>query len=171
MRGIAALVDTFLGIPTCHGCDGRSSVNLTQCSVSSSDSKGHYHYGHFKPQSGLIMKNNYLAAHLLPAPYRARCNSLLHLFGSWLFEAALLDCETLHISKVNAADRSRASSVSFTTESFASNRPRNEDPRDRPRSSTVVEVNESINVFPVDDYENGKAAAIGKLFVIQEISR
>ena len=170
MRGIAALVDTFLGIPTGHGCDGRSSANLTLCSVSSTDSKGTVIMVILKPQSGLVMKNNYLAAHLLPAPYRARCNSLLHLFGSWLFEAALLDCETLHLSKVNPADRSRASSVSFTTESFASNRPRNEDPRDRPRSSTVVEVNESLSVFPVDDYENGKAAAIGKLFDYQEIS-
>ena len=93
---------------------------------------------------------------------------MLHLFGSWLFEAALLDCETLQTSKVNVADRSRASSVSFTTETFA-NRPRNDDPRDRPRSSTVVEANDSLSVFPVDDYENGKAEAIGRLFGMKNV--
>jgi len=40
MRGIAALVDTLLGIPTCHGRDSRSSVNLTHCSINLTDSKG-----------------------------------------------------------------------------------------------------------------------------------
>ena len=27
------------------------------------------------------------------APARPKCNSILHLFGEWLFEAALIGCE------------------------------------------------------------------------------
>ena len=59
-------------------------------------------------------------------------------------------------------DRSRAASVSVASEPF-SNRPRNEDLRDRPRSSTVVDPNEALSVFPVDDYENGRAEALATL--------
>lgn len=99
-------------------------------------------------------------------PYRSRCNSLLHLFGSWLFEAALLDCDGRHDIRGNLndtkqsspliTDRSRASSVSVTSETpMYSN---------RPRSATVIEFLD----FPAPSlqpsgYENGQAEALGAL--------
>ena len=100
-----------------------------------------------------------------PIMHRARCNSLLHLFGSWLFEAALIDCETQFNMKVTAAetsssslhltDRSRASSVSVTSESSLQS--------NRPRSATVVEIPPDTSNISIDGYENGRAEALGAL--------
>lgn len=97
---------------------------------------------------------------------RARCNSLLHLFGAWLFEAALIDCESQlnvkapavesNTSSSHLADRSRASSVSVTSESSLHS--------SRPRSATVIELPDTCNnSAPVDGYENGRAEALGAL--------
>ena len=100
-----------------------------------------------------------------PAPHRARCNSILHLFGSWLFEAALLGSDAPGYLKPNVSenrlasplltDRSRASSVSVTSEASI--------PPNRPRSATVVEVPDVSNVLPVEAYDNGRAEALGAL--------
>lgn len=99
--------------------------------------------------------------------HRARCNSLLHLFGSWLFEATLIDCETQFNLKTSTAetsssslhltDRSRASSVSVTSESSLQS--------NRPRSATVVELPpDTTNVgATLDGYESGRAEALGAL--------
>ncbi len=107
-----------------------------------------------------IVGSSYLSTSI---PHRARCNSLLHLFGSWLFEAALIDCEThVHLknatveSGTNMIDRSRASSVSVTSESSLQ--------LNRPRSATVVELlDTSIGSSSHDGYENGRAEALGAL--------
>lgn len=100
-------------------------------------------------------------------PYHSRCNSLLHLFGAWLFEAALLDCDNVALhGKANVADfrmssplmtdRFRASSVSVASEaSVLSN---------RPRSATVVEYPETSNApNQPEGCENGRAEALGAL--------
>lgn len=50
--------------------------------------------------------------------------------------------------------------MSVASEPFLSNRTRNED---RPRSSTVVEASDVLSVLSVDDYENGRAEALGTL--------
>ena len=108
----------------------------------------------------MIEGSSYLSTSI---PNRARCNSLLHLFGSWLFEAALIDCETQFNFKTatvesgaNMIDRSRASSVSVTSESSLQS--------NRPRSATVVELPEnSIGNATTDGYENGRAEALGAL--------
>lgn len=130
---------------------------------------------------------------------KARCNSLLHLFGTWLFEAALIDCThdigktattatpsesssggssttTLNLNHLmtSAADRSRASSVSVTSEmSYSSSSILN-----RPRSATVV-VDQPHGDPSYDysvtgggegsggsgggSYESGRAEALGAL--------
>lgn len=101
-----------------------------------------------------------------PVSQKARCNSLLHLFGSWLFEAALIDCESQLGLKTNnletgtsnslLTDRSRASSVSVTSESSVQS--------NRPRSATVVELPDPpSNVLCAEGYENGRAEALGAL--------
>ena len=101
---------------------------------------------------------------ILSTPYRARCNSILHLFGSWLFEAALLGCDLSpkcnvvegRLSSPLLTDRSRASSVSVTSEQSM--------PANRPRSATVVDLpGDTSNVIPSEAYENGRAEAIGVL--------
>lgn len=101
-----------------------------------------------------------------PVSQKARCNSLLHLFGSWLFEAALIDCEAqVHLKPLNldsassntfANDRSRASSVSVTSESSVQ--------LNRPRSATVVELPDlPSSSISAEGYENGRAEALGAL--------
>ena len=103
---------------------------------------------------------------ILSAPYRARCNSILHLFGSWLFEAALLGCDLSsrstteggRLSSPLLTDRSRASSVSAASEQSM--------PFSRPRSATVVDLpgdNPTSTIIPSEAYENGRAEAIGVL--------
>ena len=105
---------------------------------------------------------------ILSAPYRARCNSILHLFGSWLFEAALLGCDLStksmppeggRLSSPLLTDRSRASSVSVNSEQSM--------PLNRPRSATVVDLPgtdiSSSTIIPSEAYENGRAEAIGVL--------
>lgn len=88
------------------------------------------------------------------------------MFGAWLFEASLIDCENQFNSNksvsesitlnLNVIDRSRASSVSVTSEaSIQSN---------RPRSATVVEQCEhSFDILSSGGYESGRAEALGAL--------
>ncbi|XP_071524659.1 ral GTPase-activating protein subunit beta isoform X3 [Panulirus ornatus] len=76
MKGVSGLVDAFLGVPN------TSLDNLTQ--------KGRQ----ISPASSLSLSTEYHGddtARLL-ASGRAKCNSILHLFGPWLFEAALINC-------------------------------------------------------------------------------
>ncbi|XP_076069482.1 ral GTPase-activating protein subunit beta isoform X2 [Oratosquilla oratoria] len=75
MKGVSGLVDAFLGGPT--GIVGGVAVRHPSSSSSSSlasDSKAEN-----EVDIGL-------------ASARAKCNSVLHLFGPWLFEAALINC-------------------------------------------------------------------------------
>lgn len=150
MKGVSTLVDAFLGLPAWHappsGPYGRTSINYTR-QLSQPTSAGHLNS-------------------ILSAPYRARCNSILHLFGSWLFEAALLGCDLSsrstteggRLSSPLLTDRSRASSVSAASEQSM--------PFSRPRSATVVDLpgdNPTSTIIPSEAYENGRAEAIGVL--------
>ncbi|XP_032791568.2 ral GTPase-activating protein subunit beta isoform X2 [Daphnia magna] len=152
MKGVAGLVDAFLGL--------RSSVFLHERTERTTPSGS----------SGRSTLPTDFAGHSFPSnamSHRARCNSLLHLFGSWLFEAALIDCETQFGVKTSAvesstsslhmADRSRASSVSVTSESSLQS--------NRPRSATVVELppDTSSGGTAIEGYENGRAEALGAL--------
>lgn len=84
---------------------------------------------------------------------RARCNSLLHLFGSWLFQVALLDSD-MATRGASPLDRSRASSVSISSEPSIV--------IGRPRSATAMETFEP-STSSVTGYDNGRAQAIGTL--------
>ncbi|XP_046461247.1 ral GTPase-activating protein subunit beta-like isoform X2 [Daphnia pulex] len=148
MKGIAGLVDAFLGL--------RSSVFPHERTER-------------RTHSGSIGRTSFPVdnAGSTSILHRARCNSLLHLFGSWLFEATLIDCETQFNLKTSTAetsssslhltDRSRASSVSVTSESSLQS--------NRPRSATVVELPpDTANVgATLDGYESGRAEALGAL--------
>ncbi|KAK3862467.1 hypothetical protein Pcinc_031674 [Petrolisthes cinctipes] len=76
MKGISGLVDAFLGVPN------TSLDNLNQ--------KGRQ----VSPSSSLTLsidKSGDDCLRLLTSG-RPKCNSILHLFGPWLFEAALINC-------------------------------------------------------------------------------
>ncbi|XP_042214710.1 ral GTPase-activating protein subunit beta-like isoform X3 [Homarus americanus] len=76
MKGVSGLVDAFLGVPN------TSLDNLNQ--------KGRQ----ISPSSSFSLSAECRgedAARLL-ANGRPKCNSILHLFGPWLFEAALINC-------------------------------------------------------------------------------
>ncbi|XP_045133683.1 ral GTPase-activating protein subunit beta-like isoform X2 [Portunus trituberculatus] len=74
MKGISGLVDAFLGVPN------TSLDNLNQ--------KGRQ----ISPSSVSLSSDNKDDGARLLANGRPKCNSILHLFGPWLFEAALINC-------------------------------------------------------------------------------
>lgn len=74
MKGISGLVDAFLGVPN------TSLDNLNQ--------KGRQ----ISPSSVSLSSENKDDGARLLANGRPKCNSILHLFGPWLFEAALINC-------------------------------------------------------------------------------
>ncbi|KAK8402512.1 hypothetical protein O3P69_000737 [Scylla paramamosain] len=74
MKGISGLVDAFLGVPN------TSLDNLNQ--------KGRQ----ISPSSVSLSSESKDNAARLLANGRPKCNSILHLFGPWLFEAALINC-------------------------------------------------------------------------------
>nr|XP_015834574.1 PREDICTED: ral GTPase-activating protein subunit beta isoform X2 [Tribolium castaneum] len=76
------------------------------------------------------------------APGRPRCNSILHLFGEWLFEAAFLGCD-LHNRQTHDQNK-RPSSVLM--ESYS-------------QPSSISD----IPSLTIDKYEGGKAEALGTL--------
>uniref|UniRef100_T1JGQ1 Rap-GAP domain-containing protein n=1 Tax=Strigamia maritima TaxID=126957 RepID=T1JGQ1_STRMM len=78
------------------------------------------------------------------APSRPKCNSILHLFGSWLFEAALIG-STLD----NASQFDQNSKQSDSRRGSGSN-------------SSEIRLDTSLQNNP-DDYEAGRAEAIGAL--------
>nr|CAH0103904.1 unnamed protein product [Daphnia galeata] len=150
MKGIARLVDAFLGLRSSDFLHEKTERRI---------------YDGSNNRLSFTIDNSGSSFSSTSIMHRARCNSLLHLFGSWLFEAALIDCETQFNMKVTAAetsssslhltDRSRASSVSVTSESSLQS--------NRPRSATVVEIPPDTSNISIDGYENGRAEALGAL--------
>ncbi|KAE8751950.1 hypothetical protein FOCC_FOCC001427 [Frankliniella occidentalis] len=104
------------------------------------------------------------------APSRPKCNSILHLFGEWLFEAAQIGCETAYVNRVNASSRS---------ESGNTKRPNSvlmDTANTRKGSSSVVSLSqpgslslsvsddsESLSGTAADRYQAGRAEAMGAL--------
>ncbi|XP_034250605.1 ral GTPase-activating protein subunit beta isoform X1 [Thrips palmi] len=102
------------------------------------------------------------------APSRPKCNSILHLFGEWLFEAAQIGCESAYASRVNAT----------RSETGSSKRPNSVlmDSTARKGSSSVVSLSqpgslslslsddtESLSATVADRYQAGRAEAMGAL--------
>ncbi|XP_076477090.1 ral GTPase-activating protein subunit beta isoform X5 [Bombus vancouverensis nearcticus] len=141
IKGIAGQVDAFLGIPKA------SLIGLTTSRVSSTPPMLISNSGPSSASSTTSMTS--LVQDIRPplAPGRPKCNSILHLFGEWLFEAAFIG-----------------------TDGWSQNLPQPSGASKRP-SSVLVEgpssLQETVNDVPpalcIDRYESGRAEALGAL--------
>nr|XP_034350117.1 ral GTPase-activating protein subunit beta isoform X5 [Arvicanthis niloticus] len=89
----------------------------------------------------------------LPAPRRPKVNSILNLFGSWLFDAAFVHCK-LH----NGINRDSSMTAIATQASMEFRRKGSQMSTDTMVSNPVFDASE----FP-DNYEAGRAEACGTL--------
>ncbi|KAG8565218.1 hypothetical protein GDO81_012762 [Engystomops pustulosus] len=89
----------------------------------------------------------------LPAPTRPKVNSILNLFGSWLFDAALVHCKLQ-----NGVNRDSSMTAIATQATVELRRKGSQLSTDTMGSSTVFDANE----FP-ENYEAGRAEACGTL--------
>uniref|UniRef100_A0A1B6CX62 Rap-GAP domain-containing protein n=1 Tax=Clastoptera arizonana TaxID=38151 RepID=A0A1B6CX62_9HEMI len=99
------------------------------------------------------------------APARPKCNSILHLFGEWLFEAAQIGTE-LSKEKVASKDGSkRPSSVMLDHNSLTSNS--NSSIRKASMSqsqpNSLSEEHDIPSCLSIDRYQAGRAEALGAL--------
>ncbi|XP_053593188.1 ral GTPase-activating protein subunit beta isoform X4 [Microplitis demolitor] len=136
IKGIAGQVDAFLGIPKA------SLIGLTSSRLSNTPPT----IANSGPSSTSSTASVTSLGHdVRPplAPGRPKCNSILHLFGEWLFEAAFIG-----------------------TEGWSQNLPRSKRPSsvlvDGPSSlqETITEIPSSLSI---DRYESGRAEAMGAL--------
>uniref|UniRef100_A0A5F8G761 Ral GTPase-activating protein subunit beta n=1 Tax=Monodelphis domestica TaxID=13616 RepID=A0A5F8G761_MONDO len=163
MRGISCLVDAFLGIsrPRCDSAPPTpvNRLNLPQSSASSTTPPHNRRHRTVTVNKATIKTTTANVGHAskvphqtsstsplsspnqtsseprpLPAPRRPKVNSILNLFGSWLFDAAFVHCK-LH----NGLNRDSSMTETVT-------------------SSTMLDASE----FP-DNYEAGRAEACGTL--------
>ncbi|KAJ6629279.1 Ral GTPase-activating protein subunit beta [Pseudolycoriella hygida] len=88
------------------------------------------------------------------APFRPKCNSILHLFGEWLFEAALIGGDSwLQNTKKEATEASRRpSSMIMDSRKGSLSQP-----------SSLNESTDVVAGLTIDKYESGRAEAIGAL--------
>uniref|UniRef100_F6QMJ8 Ral GTPase-activating protein subunit beta n=1 Tax=Monodelphis domestica TaxID=13616 RepID=F6QMJ8_MONDO len=173
MRGISCLVDAFLGIsrPRCDSAPPTpvNRLNLPQSSASSTTPPHNRRHRTVTVNKATIKTTTANVGHAskvphqtsstsplsspnqtsseprpLPAPRRPKVNSILNLFGSWLFDAAFVHCK-LH----NGLNRDSSMTASFIQIllSYKSL-----------TSSTMLDASE----FP-DNYEAGRAEACGTL--------
>ncbi|XP_072571548.1 ral GTPase-activating protein subunit beta isoform X4 [Paramormyrops kingsleyae] len=89
----------------------------------------------------------------LPAPTRPKVNSILNLFGQWLFDAALVHCR-LH----NGMNRDSSMTALATQAGVELRRKGSQISTDTMVSNPMFDANE----FP-DNYESGRAEACGTL--------
>uniref|UniRef100_A0A8D8PTC3 Ral GTPase-activating protein subunit beta n=1 Tax=Cacopsylla melanoneura TaxID=428564 RepID=A0A8D8PTC3_9HEMI len=115
IKGVASIVDAFLGTPK------TSLIGLTSSRIST---VGH---SSIPPNSGPPSTSSISSIASLAADHkgplaedRPKCNSILHLFGEWLFEAALIGSD-FSKDKVNSKDcKRRPSSIMIDTVSVSS---------------------------------------------------
>ncbi|KAM9121056.1 ral GTPase-activating protein subunit beta isoform 4-T4 [Pangshura tecta] len=89
----------------------------------------------------------------LPAPHRPKVNSILNLFGSWLFDAAFVHCK-LH----NGINRDSSMTAIATQASMEFRRKGSQMSTDTMTSNSTLDSSD----FP-DNYEAGRAEACGTL--------
>ncbi|XP_017859533.1 PREDICTED: ral GTPase-activating protein subunit beta isoform X11 [Drosophila arizonae] len=148
IRGISSQVDAFLGLSkTALISLTRSSANAAPTTPTSGP-----------PSSSSINSLPSIGAELRPplSVARPKCNSILHLFGEWLFEAAHIGGDTwLQNRKKQACEASkRPSSMIMENRkgSISLSQPNSlNDPSSLPPTLTI------------DKYESGRAEAIGTL--------
>ncbi|XP_063707016.1 ral GTPase-activating protein subunit beta isoform X2 [Culicoides brevitarsis] len=146
IKGIACLVDAFLGLSK------GSLIGLTTTRSSSVS-----HSSHFSGTSSASMSMASLNQEVrAPAAERPKCNSILHLFGEWLFEAAHIGSEMwVQNTKKQATEASRRPSsmiVDSRKGSISLSQP-----------SSLTEPVETPSGLTIDKFESGKAEAIGAL--------
>ncbi|XP_032591657.1 ral GTPase-activating protein subunit beta isoform X7 [Drosophila grimshawi] len=152
MRGISSQVDAFLGLSrTALISLTRSSANAAAAAPTTPTSG--------PPSSSSINSLPSIGNEIRPPPLsmaRPKCNSILHLFGEWLFEAAHIGGDTwLQNRKKQACEASkRPSSMIMENRkgSISLSQPNSlNDPSSLPPTLTI------------DKYESGRAEAIGTL--------
>uniref|UniRef100_A0A5F8GMY4 Ral GTPase-activating protein subunit beta n=1 Tax=Monodelphis domestica TaxID=13616 RepID=A0A5F8GMY4_MONDO len=172
MRGISCLVDAFLGIsrPRCDSAPPTpvNRLNLPQSSASSTTPPHNRRHRTVTVNKATIKTTTANVGHAskvphqtsstsplsspnqtsseprpLPAPRRPKVNSILNLFGSWLFDAAFVHCK-LH-NGLNRDSSMTATQMPLHCYGCCPN-------------STMLDASE----FP-DNYEAGRAEACGTL--------
>ncbi|XP_038108361.1 ral GTPase-activating protein subunit beta isoform X4 [Culex quinquefasciatus] len=147
MKGIAGLVDAFLGLTKSSFSGLTSSRNANQSNpVPQSASL---------PSSGFSSMLSLCQENRVPlATNRPRCNSILHLFGEWLFDAAHIGGETWiqNMKKRAAEAKRRPSSMIMDNRKGSLSQP--------PSLSEMSDVPPGLTI---DKYESGKAEAVGAL--------
>ncbi|XP_072384831.1 ral GTPase-activating protein subunit beta isoform X2 [Diabrotica undecimpunctata] len=84
------------------------------------------------------------------APGRAKCNTILHLFGEWLFEAAFIGCE---LSQKNTGEPKRPNSFIMDGKSSMN----------FSQPGSMTDSSELPSGLTIDKYESGRAEALGTL--------
>ncbi|CAH1106388.1 unnamed protein product [Psylliodes chrysocephalus] len=84
------------------------------------------------------------------APGRTKCNTILHLYGEWLFEAAFVGSE---LPQRNTGDSKRPNSIVMDGKS----------PLNFSQPGSMTDSSEVPSNLTIDKYESGKAEALGTL--------
>ncbi|XP_036388548.1 ral GTPase-activating protein subunit beta-like [Megalops cyprinoides] len=182
MRGISCLVDAFLGVsrpksdstpptpvarlsmpppPTStattppHSRKHKPTVVTKTTSKASSGSTVHPPKVSQQTSTSPLPSPNQTCSEPrpLPAPSRPKVNSILHLFGHWLFDAALVHCK-LH----NGINRDHSMTALATQAHMELRRKGSQMSTDTMVSNPLFDANE----FP-ESYESGRAEACGTL--------
>uniref|UniRef100_W5K047 Ral GTPase-activating protein subunit beta n=1 Tax=Astyanax mexicanus TaxID=7994 RepID=W5K047_ASTMX len=180
MRGISCLVDAFLGIsrprsdsapptpvnrlsmpppPTTTNTTPPHSRRHRPTAVTKTTSKttttGQSKVSHQPSSTSPLSSPNQTSSEPrpLPAPTRPKVNSVLNLFGQWLFDAALVHCK-LH----SGLSRESSMTALATQAGVELRRKGSQMSTDTMVSNPMFDANE----FP-DNYESGRAEACGTL--------
>ncbi|XP_052897942.1 ral GTPase-activating protein subunit beta isoform X2 [Anopheles moucheti] len=148
LKGIAGLVDAFLGF-TKGSFSGLTSSRSSSNHPNNAPQSASLPSTGFSSMLSLCQENRYpLAAN------RPRCNSILHLFGEWLFDAAHIGGDTwMQNTKKRAAEaKRRPSSMIMDNRKGSLSQP-----------PSLSEVNDVAPGLTIDKYESGKAEALGAL--------
>ncbi|XP_053677256.1 ral GTPase-activating protein subunit beta isoform X2 [Anopheles nili] len=131
---------SFSGLTSSRSVSNQTNNTLQSASLPSTG---------FSSMLSLCQENKFpLAAN------RPRCNSILHLFGEWLFDAAHIGGETwIQNTKKRAAEaKRRPSSMIMDNRKGSLSQP-----------PSLSEVNDVAPGLTIDKYESGKAEALGAL--------
>ncbi|XP_058168057.1 ral GTPase-activating protein subunit beta [Anopheles ziemanni] len=131
---------SFSGLTSSRSSTGNPSAAAPSSSLQSTG---------FSSMLSLCQENRYPLA-----TNRPRCNSILHLFGEWLFDAAHIGGETwMQNTKKRAAEaKRRPSSMIMDNRKGSLSQP-----------PSLSEVNDVAPGLTIDKYESGKAEALGAL--------
>ncbi|XP_033610459.1 ral GTPase-activating protein subunit beta isoform X8 [Cryptotermes secundus] len=162
IKGIAGQVDAFLGIPKASLIGLTSSRTTSVSAASSGNPSSALNSGPSSASSLSSMVS--LGGDSRPplAPARPKCNSILHMFGEWLFEAAHIGSEVVYYGK-GPVQRNEAS---------VNKRPSSLQLDSRKASLSLSQpgsLTDEADIPPaltIDKYEAGRAEALGALCCI-----